>query len=241
MKTTKNIVLKAAAIFTTTFLLFLVLSCQSNKSEYVYEDDDIVYADSEAEHPAFLAPEITDQFLADLDPIILKATVALMKSGKKMKPRELKKSYIVPRTNALEIHFRTTVDNICIILNKAEREKFKEAANLFLEKYENKTLEHRKPTKKNAIYYSRLSLWYGVLGLTSGTEKNDYWTNYNIIDKHAYFMIHFVPSHNDNGEDMTPKFDLYFSPTQLRDFMELLDQDYLNSQVQELRDKAYTY
>ena len=40
---------------------------------------------------------------------------------------------------------------------------------------------------------------------------------------------------------MTPKFDLYFSPTQLRDFMELLDQEYLNSQVQELRDKAYTY
>ena len=241
MKTTKNLVLKAAAICTTAFLIFTVISCQTNKEEYVYEDDDIIFADREEDNPAFVAPAITDDYLGDFDPILLKSTVALTKSGKKMKPKTLSKSYIVPRSNNLEIHFHQGPNKICVIFNKAERDKFKEAAELFLEQYDTKTIERHKPNKKNAYYRSRCSLWYGLTALTYGTGKNDYWTNCNIIDKHAYFMIHFIPSHNDNGKDVTPKFDLYFSPTQLRDFLELMDQEYLNSQVQELREKAYTY
>lgn len=242
MKTIKKIVRNAAAICGVSVLLLNLISCATSKTqEYVYEDEDIVYADREKENPAFTAPAMTDEYLGDFDPVLLKTTMSLQKSGKKMKPRELTKSYIVPRTNNIEIHFRTMVNKICFIMNKEERAQLKEAAEQFLNEYETKTIERHKPSKKNAYYTSRCSLWYGLTGLTNGSEICDYWTNAEIIDKHAYFMIHFTPSRTVDGKEFTPKVNMYFSPTQLRDFMELLDQEYLNSAVKELRQKAYTY
>lgn len=237
MKTIK----KLSKIFITSVLLLSTISCASNSKEYVYEDDEIIFADKEAQNPAFVAPAMTDEYLGDFDPIKLKSTMALQKSGKKMRPKELTSSYIVPRTNNLEIHYRAMVNKICIILNKEERAKLKEAAERFLNEYETKTIERHKVNAKTAYYKSRCSLWYGLSGLATGSSKCDYWTNAEIIDKHAYFMIHFTPSRTDDGKDITPKENLYFSPTQLRDFIELLDQEYLNSQVKELREKAYKY
>lgn len=241
MKTIKKIVRNAAAICGVSILLLNTISCASKTKEYVYEDEDIVYADREKENPAFVAPAMTDEYLGDFDPILLKNTMSLYKSGKKMKPKELTKSYIVPRTNNLEVHFRTTVNKVCFIMNKDERALLKEAAEKFLNEYETKTIERHKPNKKNSYYTSRCSFWFGLSGLTNGSSICDYWTNAEIIDKHAYFLIHFTPSRTEDGKELTPKVNMYFSPTQLRDFMELLDQEYLNSAVKELRAKAYTY
>ena len=232
---------KLSKVFITSLILISAASCASTSKEYVYEDEEIIFADKEKENPAFVAPAMTDEYLGDFDPIKLKTTMSLQKSGKKMKPKELTSSYLVPRTNAVEIHFRATVNKICIIMNKDERAKFKAAAEQFLNEYDTKTIERHKPNKKNAYYVSRCSLWYGLSGLASGSSRCDYWTNSEIINKHAYFMIHFTPSRTDDGKDLTPKETMYFSPTQLRDFLEIFDQEYLNNQVIELREKAYTY
>ena len=56
-----------------------------------------------------------------------------------------------------------------------------------------------------------------------------------------YFLLHFSRTETRNGQEYTPQVNLYLSPSQIRDFLEILDQEYLNSQVQELREKAYNY
>lgn len=241
MKKIKSAATKIAILCLTAACIFSAVSCATKKNEYVYEDDDIIFADREAENPAFIAPAITDEFLGDFDPLLVKSCVGLQKFGKKMKPKELTKNYLVPRTNNLEIHYRAAVNKICIILNYEERQKLKETAEQFLNEYETKTIDRHKVNKKTAYYSSQCSLWYGLSGLGSGSSKCDYWTNAEIINKHAYFLIHFTPSRTDDGKDLTPKENLYFSPTQLRDFIEILDQDYLIDQVKDLRSKAYTY
>ncbi len=243
MKKIKSIV-KYAAIFSSTVLLILsTVSCASKSQEYEYDEDadEIIFADKEAEHPAFIAPAMTDEYLGDFDPIILKNTMSLKKSGKKMKPKELTATYLVPRTNNIEVHFRTTVNKVCFIMNKEERSKLKEAAEQFINEYDTKTIERHKVNSKTAYYNSRCSFWFGLSALSNGSSKCDYWTNSEIVNKHAYFVIHFTPSRTDDGKELTPKVRMYFSPSQLKDFIEILDQEYLNSQVKELREKAYKY
>ena len=149
----------------------------------------------------------------------------------------------MPRENTIEIHFRTTVNSVCIILNQKEREKLRDSIQLFLSQYESKTLPRHKTNAKTSYYKSKCGYYYGVLEATVGTDNNDYWTNCAIIEKRAYFLLHMVPTRSTgkNNKSFTPKLNLYFSPSQLKDFLEILDQEYLNYEVEELRKKAYTY
>ena len=79
----KTVATKAAMLCLTAACIFYAVSCVSKKNEYVYEDDDIIFADREAENPAFVAPAITDEFLGDFDPMLVKTCVGLHKFGKR--------------------------------------------------------------------------------------------------------------------------------------------------------------
>ena len=188
-----------------------------------------------------LSSQMTDTFLGDFNPIIIKSTMALIKGGREMKPKELSRTYLIPRQNLVEVHFRDMVNQICIILDKSERDKLTNAANAFLEQYEQRTLHRGKVSSKTAYYNSRCPLYFGLTGSSIGTDSCDYFTNSEIFQNKAYFLINCRPSRCDTGSGFTPNVRLYFSPSQLKDFIEILDQDYLNAQVQDLREKAYTY
>ena len=219
-------------------ILFL-MSCASKQTSYEYDDEDI-YDLSENEE-LVEAPVITDDFLGDLDPLLVKNTMVLTKSSKGMKPLELSNTYLFPRYNTLDFTFRYGVNNINFTLNKKERSKLAATMEQFLADYEAKVLPRHKVKAKNAYYNSTCQLRFGVVSLNYVADDCKYWTNCEIIDKHAYFLLHFSRTETRNGEEYTPQVNLYLSPSQIRDFLEILDQDYLNEQVKELREKAYTY
>ena len=144
------------------------ISCAS-KSQDTYDysyDDSYDYTLDESEITFEEEAESNENFLADIAPVDLEPLYFLRKSKKTMKPLEVRKVALVPRTNAVEFHFRETANDIAVIWRKAERDKILEACQNFLDKYENKTLEHFKVSSKTAYFKSKCSLWYGPTSST---------------------------------------------------------------------------
>ena len=236
----KRIIKKSTAIIAASLISFLVISCASkDDSDYDYTYD---YTEDETSYINDTEPVATENFLANIEPIELESLFFLKKSGKKVKPREVTKVGLIPRTNSVEFHFRDGSNEIAVIWRKAERDKILEACKTFLEQYESKTVPHVKVSRKNAYFTSTCSLWFGLLSPASGCEKNGYYVLPEFIDKKPYLLIRFTPTQTTSGQDtFTPKVSLYMSPSQIRDFIEAMDQEKLEASIQDKKKKAYTY
>ena len=237
-KLTKSIICVACTI--------AFISCASKTSDsydYIYDDSYDYTLDESQIIITEEDEESNENFLADIDPVELAPLYFLRKSKNTMKPLEVRKVALVPRTNALEFHFRETANDIAIILRKAERDKILEACNTFLSEYESKTLAHRKTNSKTAYFKSKCSVWYGLMSPNVGCEANEYFVNYEFVNKRPYLLIRFLPTRttSDHGKNFTPKISLYMSPSQIRDFIEQIDQEKLEQSIEENRKKAYTY
>lgn len=227
---------KTILIFLSIFLIF---SCASNKNESYNED---FYDDDYGETPIIEQPEVTESFLGDFNIIELDDLMFLQKSKGAVKPKEIKTIYLVPRTNSVEFHFRDNINYVCLILNKAERDKIFTACETFLEQYESRTVPHQKVNSKTAYVSSKCSLWFGVLTPSTGCESNDYYVNCEFINKQPYLLIQFLASRCEEPKDtFTPNVSLYMSPSQIREFMEVLKQENLEEKVKGLKEKAYSY
>lgn len=225
---------KILFIFLTTLVFFI--SCKSTQIEneiYDYSDEDY--------DTQILRPEVTDDFIGDFNIVKMDSLMFLQKSKDTVKPKEIDTVYLVPRTNSVELHFRDNINNICIILNKTERNKILSTCELFLQQYEEKTLPHQKVSSSTAYVKSKCSVWFGLLTPATGCENNDYYLNCEFIDKRPYLLLHFQPSRCENTNTFTPKISLYLSPTQIREFMDIMNQENLNKLVEQQKDKAYTY
>ena len=182
-------------IISLSLITFITVSCASTKKvieQPAYEDglyDETPDENNEELSTESTAPAMTDTFLGEFNPILLKETICLLKSGKKMRPKELAKTYLIPTSNKVEVHFRDLTNQVCIILDKQERDQIVEAANKFLEQYESKTLHRGKVNRKTAYFTSKAGVYFGLTGYGNGTDKCDYYANSEIFDKHAYFLL----------------------------------------------------
>ena len=225
-----------------TFISLTISACASskkNQNDYIYDDE--VYEEDYENNSAIAAPVATDDFLDDFDPVTLQSIMVLNKAGKKLKVKEISKIYLVPRSNSVEITFRDLANEISIIWNKTERNKIIEACNLFLTQYEERSVPHQKVNPRTAYFNSKCSLWYGVLNADNGCSKNDYYLNCEFIDKKPYLLFKFSPTRCDKLDQFTPKVSFYMSPSQIREFLEIIDQENLEAQLQTKRARAYTY
>lgn len=220
--------------------VFLLISCESKKNieveDYDYQYDDYTYINS-------IIPEkvMTDTFLGDFDPIKMEDLIFLQKSKKTMKPKQILSTILVPRTNCIQMQFRDTANLIIISLDKKERDMIIAACNTFISQYEERSIPHHKINSKTAYFSSRTYLSYGIISASTVCSQTNYYINCEFIDKKPYLLIKFVPTRSDNGNFFTPKIELYLSPAQVRNFIEYINQETLNSYVKTLNDKAYTY
>ena len=224
----------------------IFVSCASTKTAdtaYSYDDDDYYEDDLEdIDYSSIIdIPVSTDDYMGDFDPIQLEPVMILKKSGKKLSPKELRNFYLVPRSNSVELTFRDTANEVCIIFSKAERDKILDTCQTFLNQYDEKTLPHHKINSKTAYFNSKCGLWYGVLNSSTSCSANDYYLNCEFIDKRPYLLFHFTPTRCDKVDAYTPKVNFYMSPSQIRDFMEIIKQENLEALLTEKRERAYTY
>jgi len=224
------------------FISILYISCASNKTGNIkdnsYEYDD--YEDEESTQ-IVLHQNVTDDFAGDFNPIMIDDIMFLKKTKNDVIPKQMKKVYFVPRNNCVEFYFRDIANEICFSFNKNERSKITSACETFLKQYEEKTVPHNKVNAKTAYIKSTCALWFGVLSPEIECSNTDYYINVEFINKRPYLLLKFVPSRCDKTDAFTPAISLYLSPSQTRDFIEILDQEYLLDLLTELEEKAYTY
>ncbi len=236
----KYIMKNTIAVISAATLSFMVISCASKASEDYNADYD--YREESYEFINGTEPVSTENFLANIDPVELGNIYFLHRNGKKLTPKEVRNAYLVPRTNAVELHLHDGVNNLIIIWRKAERDKILDTCRTFLQQYDEKTLPHTKVNRKNAYFNSTCSLWYGVLTASNGCEKNKYYMITEFIDKRPYLLLRFSPTQaTSGGNQYSPKVSLYMSPSQIRDFLEVMDQQNLEAVIEENKKKAYTY
>ena len=84
-------------------------------------------------------------------------------------------------------------------------------------------------------------MWYGVLTASIGCSNCSYFVTCEFINKRPYLIFKFQPSRCDDGSAFTPTLTFYMSPTQIRDFMEVFNQESLEASIKTAREKAYTY
>lgn len=225
--------------YTILFIILIsVCSCNSTNN-LLYTDMDNEYDYNEIEPN--LNFETRDDFLGDYNPIEIEELMFLQKYKNGVKPKQIRSVYLVPRNNCIELRFRDSANEIIFSLNKLERDKIIQSCNIFLNQYEEKSIPHHKVNSKTAYFKSHCNLWFGLLSASIECSKADYYVNCEFIDKRPYLLIRFTPSRCDNGKDFSPKFSLYMSPTQIRTFINQMDQENLNMYVKTLNDKAYTY
>ena len=182
-------------------------------------------------------------FLGEFDPQRLPETMVLYNSFGKLKPRNLEKTYLIPRTNMVEIHFRDNINDICIILPEASRHAIISAADQFYKDVEAESIRDEKPTDKNAYASMKCDFWWGVASPVYGAENTKMLANTKIVEGKAYFVLR-VPSAEGTDKQnraFSPYTELYFTPAQLHDFCDIIEQEYLVDLVSTLQEKADRY
>ncbi len=229
--------MKKTNAFLLIFISSLFIACASNNTAELYDNDEYDYREN------LIVPivEITDNFIGDFDPTEIEGLMFLQKSKKTLKPKEVKDVILIPRTNCVELSFRDEVNTVTIELSKYERDKILESCKTFIDQYDSKTLPHHKINSKTAYVKSKCKFWFGVFASSNQCSDCDYYTNCEFIEKRPYFLLKFLASQCDDGKAYTPKLSLYMSPTQVRAFINQMDQETLNAYVKDLNEKAYTY
>jgi hypothetical protein len=182
-----------------------------------------------------------EDFLGDFNPIQLSNLMGLTyNSVSGIKPVEIR-SYLVPRTNPVELYFRDFANEIGLVLDKKTRDQIKRAAEEYLSSYENNKLADQKPAKENAFIKGSMSLGWGILNASRYTVA-PYRVNYKFIDNKPYFLLYINPTPDvDDSSAYSPLVELYMSPSQLHIFLDLTEQTKLEAIVAEYNTKAYTF
>ena len=181
-------------------------------------------------------------FVADIDPIQLDEFFGMSLSFNKLKVKQISKFYFVPRSNNIEIYYRSGANSLCLIFGQQAREGIISAATKFIEMQEASTLVDAKPTSANAFYSGACEVFWGVATPANGTTKGSFHANCKFIDGLPYFVLRFPSTLATTSQNTySPYEELYFSPTQLKFFCEQIQQENLQARVDEVASRAFVY
>ena len=185
-----------------------------------------------------VAKERSDTFIADIDPfeideINLYASLALANPS----PRNFALDFY-PRSNSVTLEGRIAPDAINICFNYSERKKLYEAAQQYIQAYEEGTIKNEKPTKKNALVNGTLPLMWGVLGLSHSIDVK-YSANIEYLEpSKPYFRIKLDATDDYTDNSTTPPINIYISPSQWQTLFELCNQEDLEARCDEILEEA---
>jgi len=180
-------------------------------------------------------------FLGDFDPVELQSVMALTKQIGPLKPKEIK-SVFYPRKNIIELYFTVTASKIRLTFTPELRQMFLDSAIQFLNSIEEESLENRSPKIKNAYSTSTVTIAWGVIGYGHSAKNAKIYLNYEFIEGKPYFLLQTTSAIDDTEHQFySPDIKVYFSPTQLTEFCEIISQENLLGIMEELNTKAFTY
>lgn len=150
--------------------------------------------------------------------------------------------YLYPRSNTLEIRWKSGINIVCWDLGKKERDAIAASAAQYLAAYNAGNLPEQKPSKKTAWWSGVIPTGWGVGGFTRTTDAKSYIT-YEYLEKgKPYFLIRSDPTRYEQEENVSsPKISIYLSPSQLENFLELISQEHLNAEANAIVEEAYEW
>ena len=182
-------------------------------------------------------------YLGDFNPFYIGDVMCLSKSTfGSSKPVELN-FYFAPRTSNIEVRFTSGMNKVLLAWTPEECkaifssiEEYSELINSGVK------LENRKPTKKNAFYNGKVDIYWGVGGYTRDTLAT-YFTNYEYLEENKpYFKVKVNATPYEKEENVSsPNLDLFFSPSQLENLINVVNYDTIYAKVEELKTEAYSW
>ena len=146
-----------------------------------------------------------------------------------------------PRSNYIGVKAKIGLDVIKIGFPYADRQKFYETANNYIEAYNNGELKDEKPSKKNALIKGSLPMGWGVLGYSHDITVT-YMVNIEYLEKNKpYFRIKFDAVSDPEDGSTSPAFSIYISPSQWQTIFEMCDQESLEAQCDEIIAQAEAF
>jgi hypothetical protein len=214
-------------------------ACASNSKKTSQEAAEYDY---ESTSLGIQRPEPTEDYLGDLEPVMLDPIYVTVKSFGAMKPKEITKVHLVPRKNTVELRWRSGINTVCLILTKQHRDAIFAAAERFEKEAESGMLKNETPSSKNAYWTGKCSFWCGAVNETIGCENCDITLNPVIENRKAYLLLR-IPSTRATSDpsEFSPKTYVYFSPAQLEHLQRILSQSALESVVAERLENLYVY
>lgn len=185
--------------------------------------------------------ERSDTFIADIDPfeldeIPLYASLALANPSPKTFVLDF-----YPRTNNISIEGRIAPDAINLVFDYAERQKLYEAAQQYIQAYEEGTIKKEKPSKKNVICKGNVPLMWGVIGLSHSLNVN-YSANIEFLEPDKpYFRLKFDATDDYSDNSSSPAINIYISPSQWKTLFEMCDQETLEARCDEIMEQAEAF
>lgn len=180
-------------------------------------------------------------FLGDFDPVQL-GTISVYTTSFGSEKTNKIEVFFAPRTNLLHFYIKSSLNKMNIKLSESDRANLQEAITNFSANLVNDNLPNRKPTSKNAYSSSLISMEWGLTG--AGHETNEAGIRYNykyLSDNRPYFMIDLIPGDDSVMEGaMSPQTDIYISPSNLEELLEMTKQENLQAIVDELNSE-YAY
>lgn len=216
-----NVAKITIAIISLILLFSSIVSCSTTKTKVAREPD--------------------ENYLGDFDHFQLENGMSVVTSFGNIKPKEIE-LWCVPRTNIIEAHFRDNVNKIALMWSYDARKTLIEAITMYMTKYEEGSLQNIKTTNKNAFNSGKISIAWGVAGLTRNANTIFY-TNYEYLEENKpYFRITLKSaSSNDDSSVYSPNVNLYFSPTQLQNLSETVSNEVIGEYIKELENNAYSF
>ena len=184
--------------------------------------------------------ERSENFIADMNPFFV-GNLHLYTKQSINSPRISEFDlYFSPRTNSIFINTKLSIDVIQIDFSYAERKALYETAQKYLNDYENGLIIDEKPTSKNTLYKGNIPISWGVFGYThSAITKYQINTEYLWIDK-PYYRIRFETT-EDEDDASSPAFNLYISPSQWNNILEMCDQAALEARCEQVVNEAMEF
>ncbi len=147
-----------------------------------------------------------------------------------------------PRTNYLFIKARLGIDVVRVGFSYEDRMMISEAANQYLEAYENGNIPNVKPTKKNAYSKGTVLFEWGATGLAHEVIPT-YRTNAQYLEPNKPYFLISIDSMEEEGRDhiSSPRIGIYISPSQWETIIEKCNQQNLEAMTDEILAEAEAF
>ena len=186
-------------------------------------------------------------FLADMDAIYLGDAVCLNKQNF-FKPKAITVDVeFLPRNSNIRLSLKDGMNKVVLVFTNEEFRNFAESVGTYTEMYENNQLDRKnyKPNRKNNFNKGKVDIYWGAVGLGRNVTA-PYDTNYQLVEvegeTNPYFRLEVHPTDYPEEENVaSPNVTLYFTPSQLKQLILLINMDTIMQDINDFNNAAYSF